>query len=352
MSTVASGCGGGGGGGETNFSNEEIDNCVNIVEESAAGSSSHVDFGMDKSAEKNIYYNDMKAVANGAGRGFYADEEHSYTEDDDGELVNGVGADDDDNEEVDDDDEDEDDESAHFSPLVRVKYNCEYDYDNQKFHLIEGETLFLINKSNQDWWLCLRLTEKLTFFVPATYVKEIESGSASTRLQPPPRPPPPPPPAPMSRASASQTSTDVGVPSPRPQVKKRRQPQQQQQTDSGSQMTTSRVNMEAVQSVYENLADSGSGPSRLAENADDAEYGLSPDAIISDLDDRLNREEESFVNRTDTVTNVSSSGTSATGGDVDRRQSRDVFGVNDSVSKVLLPSASIDPDYVHTSFFA
>lgn len=251
-----------------------------------------------------------------------------------------------------------------MSPLVQVKYNCDYDYDNQTFHLVEGETLFLISKSNQDWWLCLRLAEKLTFFVPATYVKEIECASSNRRLQPPPRPPPPPPPAPVSRASTSRMSADdvAAVSSPKPQVKKRQQhlissnsssitstaaakstttPAQAVAASSGS--ITSRANFESVQSVYENLADSGSGPSRLTNhnNNDQDDYGgLNPDAIISDLDDRLNREEESFVNRAENVANVSICG----GGGV---LNTSVFGVvESSVSKSVLPSGSIDAEYV------
>lgn len=234
-------------------------------------------------------------------------------------------------------------DNSQLSPLVQVKYNCDYDYDNQKFHLVEGETLFLISKSNQDWWLCLRLADKLTFFVPATYVKEIECmGPPRSRLQPPPRPPPPPPPAPVTRTSRTSTDDLDAVPSPKPQVKKR---QNAPLASTSSRATNS---VESVQSVYENLAESGSGPSRRVreqhgnENHGDDEMmnsneygGLNPDAIISDLDDRLNREEESFVNRI--VENAASAITNSSG----------VFGIVDStVSKSVLPSASIDADYV------
>ena len=64
-----------------------------------------------------------------------------------------------------------------------------------------------------------------------------------------------------------------------------------------------------MDSVYENLAESGSGrptPSAAAEDYG----GLNPDAIISDLDDRLNREEESFValNKTANIASSTSSG--------------------------------------------
>lgn len=267
-----------------------------------------------------------------------------------------------------------------MSPLVQVKYNCDYDYDNQKFHLVEGETLILISKSNHDWWLCLRLADKLTFFVPATYVREVECAvPAARRMHPPPRPPPPPPPVPVSRASTSRMSDDV-VPSPKPQVKKRQQhlimggqdssssavvatatssTVNVATTSSSSSSSCNRVNMaDSVQSVYENLAESGSGPSRLnhqnnqqksqANNNDNNDdlYGLNPDAIISDLDDRLNREEESFVNRENAANAMMSS--SGTSGELERRQSTlnsGVFGVVDS-SKSVMASASIDADYV------
>jgi hypothetical protein len=60
------------------------------------------------------------------------------------------------------------------SPSVRVKHNITYEYDDKKFNLVEDELLFLINKTNQDWWLCLRLDENLTFFAPASYVEVIK----------------------------------------------------------------------------------------------------------------------------------------------------------------------------------
>lgn len=115
---------------------------------------------------------------------------------------------------------------------------------------------------------------------------------------------------------------------------------------------------DSVQSVYENLAESGSGPSRLnnnnhqksqANDNNDDLYGLNPDAIISDLDDRLNREEESFVNRENAANLMMSS--SGTSGELERRQSTlnsgggGVFGVVDT-SKSVMASASIDADYV------
>lgn len=72
------------GGGETNFSNEEIDNvCVNIIEESQGGSQ----VGMDKSNEKNIYYNDIKANMN--DRGFYNEDNESYNDNEEDDDLEG-----------------------------------------------------------------------------------------------------------------------------------------------------------------------------------------------------------------------------------------------------------------------
>ena len=223
--------------GETNFSNEEIENVNNVVEESGAGgvscASQMSHDSLDKSADKNIYYNDMKA----ANERRIGDENNSYNDDGDNNdnLEEDEENEDEEEEEVEEEEEEEEEEdeveddyddehsTSNLSPIVQVKYNCEYDYDNRKFRLSEGETLFLINKSNEDWWLCLRLAEKLTFFVPASYVKEVAvvPPSSARRLQPPPRPPPPPPPAPSQRASTSssrQQTPSVIIESPKPQV--------------------------------------------------------------------------------------------------------------------------------------
>lgn len=79
-------------------------------------------------------------------------------------------------------------------PSVRVKHSISYEYDEKKFEIFKDEYLFLINRTNQDWWLCLRLDENLTFFVPASYLDELdETNEKVSRLVPPPRPPPPPP---------------------------------------------------------------------------------------------------------------------------------------------------------------
>ena len=92
-------------------------------------------------------------------------------------------------------------------PSVRVKHSISYEYDEKQFEIFKDEYLFLINRTNQDWWLCLRLDENLTFFVPASYLDEVLEPSRNvSRLVPPPRPPPPPP-KPNHMDSYSSTSS-------------------------------------------------------------------------------------------------------------------------------------------------
>ena len=68
-------------------------------------------------------------------------------------------------------DGDEEEVENFVSPSVRVKHSVTYEYDEKSFEISKDELLFLINKTNQDWWLCLRLDENLTFFVPASYLQ-------------------------------------------------------------------------------------------------------------------------------------------------------------------------------------
>lgn len=92
-------------------------------------------------------------------------------------------------------------ENSFVSPSVRVKHSIAYGYDKRRFQIFQNEDLFLINKTNQDWWLCLRLDENQTFFVPASYLEELDIGHRPNII-PPPRPPPPPP----QLSSADRTS--------------------------------------------------------------------------------------------------------------------------------------------------
>lgn len=162
-------------------------------------------------------------------------------------------------------------QNTYISPMVEVIYNCEYDYDNRKFKLFQGEKLFLIIKSNDDWWLCLRLDENLTFFVPSSYVKEMDK-AILRRLKPPPRPPPPPP----LKTDFNHLKDQIFNTINKPQVKKRNLIQ-----------TSCEINNSQT-TIYENLVN-------FKINED---FGsLNPEAIINDLDDRLNKEEE-LLNKT------------------------------------------------------
>ena len=216
-----------------------------------------------------------------------ADEEEVEEEAHEGIVYND---DDDDNDDEDDandeDDEDEDDEENSFlSPMVQVKYGVEYDYDEKKFRLIEGEKLFLISKANEDWWLCLRLEENLTFFVPASYVRELV---ASRSLKPPPRPPPPPP-AVLTKYSSSSESKEH-KPRP-PQIKQRRlvtkeAPEEKEKVD--------------LSQIYENLANLST------KDLDDeaASNNSLIDSMLEDLDECLEKEERSsFVNNAKSESN-------------------------------------------------
>lgn len=99
-------------------------------------------------------------------------------------------------------------ENNFVSPSVRVKHSITYGYDERRFQIFQNEDLFLINKTNQDWWLCLRLDENQTFFVPASYLEELDTGHRPNII-PPPRPPPPPPQlSSADRSSVSSTKSN------------------------------------------------------------------------------------------------------------------------------------------------
>ncbi|XP_039300689.1 rho GTPase-activating protein 12 isoform X1 [Nilaparvata lugens] len=60
---------------------------------------------------------------------------------------------------------------------VRVLYDFEYSTkDGRKIKITTGERLFLIAKTNSDWWHVIRSSERRPFYVPATYVQEIPKG--------------------------------------------------------------------------------------------------------------------------------------------------------------------------------
>jgi hypothetical protein len=234
------------------------------------------------------------------------EEDLAYDDDDEDEN-------DGDEEEDDDEDEDEEDEESFLSPMVQVKYGVEYDYDEKKFQLFEGERLFLISKANEDWWLCLRLEENLTFFVPASYVKEL---IVNKSIKPPPRPPPPPPSilnkyssintVSTTSSSSSKTGAAAQMQNLPPQIKKR---QFVVASDKATNVTTSnqQENIDLDQ-IYENL--SNLNTKELAENlmheekdATSNNNNSNDDYIdsmlkeLEDLDESLEKEERSsFVN--------------------------------------------------------
>ena len=216
------------------------------------------------------------------------------------------------------DEEDEDEDNSYLSPMVQVKYGVDYDYDNKKFKLVEGEKLFLINKANDDWWLCLRLDENLTFFVPASYVKEIVR---SKSLKPPPRPPPPPPSV-LHKYSKRLSESDSDSKSRPPEVKKRQF------------VNTSATNLDESNQIYENLSnltntksDSSTKLSKLPSDANNI------DSIMNELDECLDKEELSFINKQNkTNSNAISMNTST---------------VLTNVSPQTTPSSDTpEPDYV------
>lgn len=195
------------------------------------------------------------------------------------------------------DSEDEYDDSTFLSPMVVVKYAVEYDYDEKKFQLIEGEKLFLISKANEDWWLCLRLEENLTFFVPASYVKEL---IVNRSLKPPPRPPPPPPSI-TKKYSAATTSSDEtenssSISSKPPEIKKR----------------TFLNNPVDLDQIYENLSNLSNTKEIVVvgqEGEEEDENTSLIDSMLEDLDECLEKEERSsFENRIHNTGLITTSG--------------------------------------------
>jgi hypothetical protein len=150
-----------------------------------------------------------------------------------------------------------------MSRKVEVKYDISYEYDEKKFELIAGENLYLIEKSNQHWWLCFRLDQNLTFFVPASYVKELLVPVNKRAV--PPRPPPPPPS--KSKYYNNNITSEL--------VDKQQSPPEIKQRNHDSSPSKN----QKVSFNHERLSES--------ESAED---------IINDLDECLNREEELMRN--------------------------------------------------------
>jgi hypothetical protein len=188
----------------------------------------------------SIYTENMIKQKNSETKLYRAGNEYG-DEDEDDQLIIEFEDEDDDL-----DDYDEEDDELTLSPMVQVKYPVNYEYDNKKFKLIEGEKLFLLNKANSDWWLCLRLDENLTFFVPASYVKEIHLDNNS--IVPPPRPPPPPPDV-IKKFNKSLKR--------KPEVKKRQLVNRKKSLDEDS-----REEIKSQENIYENLSNATEKTSR------------------------------------------------------------------------------------------
>lgn len=63
---------------------------------------------------------------------------------------------------------------------VEVKYDDQYEYNNEKYKLKKGDLLLLIEKKTNDWWLCIKnsdsndlVSNNKPFFVPATHLIEL-----------------------------------------------------------------------------------------------------------------------------------------------------------------------------------
>ncbi|XP_066997217.2 rho GTPase-activating protein 12 isoform X2 [Anabrus simplex] len=62
---------------------------------------------------------------------------------------------------------------------LRVVYDFEYDTkDKRKIQIVRGEKLFLLNKTNADWWQVIRNSSERPFYVPASYVTEINKSKS------------------------------------------------------------------------------------------------------------------------------------------------------------------------------
>ena len=242
-------------------------------------------------------------------------------------------------------DEEEDDEYTLLSPMVQVKYGVEYDYDEKKFQLFEGEKLFLINKANDDWWLCLRLEENLTFFVPATYVKELVVNRA---LQPPPRPPPPPPSV-LKKYAHTHGDSKLSSSQKPPEVKKR-------QFINNATATTSNLPVEEAivdsTQIYENLSNFNTKDiaEELDDDVDDEEASILINSIMEELDECLDKEERSsFVHSLNSklgISNVATNNATSSG-----KMSSQLHAVDQCtlVNSISSPSANLEANAGYVS---
>lgn len=61
--------------------------------------------------------------------------------------------------------------SNHLKSIFQVK--ALYAFSGQGISIAKGEVMFLISKTNPDWW-SVRKADRTDGFVPANYVREIE----------------------------------------------------------------------------------------------------------------------------------------------------------------------------------
>lgn len=69
-------------------------------------------------------------------------------------------------------------------PEIHVKVLYDFDYttkEGRRVWVKEGERLFLIKKTNSDWWQVIRTGERRPFYVPATYVEEVRKSKDGKR---------------------------------------------------------------------------------------------------------------------------------------------------------------------------
>ena len=66
---------------------------------------------------------------------------------------------------------------------LKVLYDFEYvTKDGRKVVIKEGEKLFLIKKTNSDWWQVIRSSAERPFYVPASYVEEYSWSPLSSKV--------------------------------------------------------------------------------------------------------------------------------------------------------------------------
>lgn len=57
--------------------------------------------------------------------------------------------------------------------MCHAQVKALYAFTGQGISMAKGEVMFLINKTNPDWW-SVRKADRTDGFVPANYVREIE----------------------------------------------------------------------------------------------------------------------------------------------------------------------------------